>query len=884
MIIGNLTKRGIEVEIIKLITKYNKDGYNKIKSKFTVKFKSPIGTFYIEKKIYIIDNKIIIFPRFAGSTLLSNNILNKIQNNIPPGIDIQMNYIGQSNENQITVINHIFNTLYSKKNIENGYGGLTLKLMAGCHAKDTDILMYDGSIKKVQEIIVNDILMGDDSTPRKVLKLVRGKDNMYEIKNKKGETYIVNGDHILCLKYTTKNKITYSKIQQCYTVTWFDKNKICRNSRRFKTKTEADLFMSSIIEDYIVEISVNNYLKLSKSFHKDLKEYKTKIEYPIKEFIIDPYMIGYWLGDGHSSISAITSQDSTVLKYFTYNLNKYNCYLQYQNKYVYRINGLNGQVGSNMFSNELYKLNLINNKHIPDIYKYNNRENRLKLLAGLLDADGSLDKSKSTFEFTQCIQNEKLFDDVLYLARSLGFACYKNIKKTSWVYKGIKKYNTACRMNITGFNIDKIPTLCPRKRANPRRQIKDPLVSQISIKKLEVDDYYGFQVDKNHRYFMGSFTVTHNCGKTFCAMDIIGKINQKTLIIVPNTYLLKQWIELLKQYFPNNAIGEYYGKKKVDGDIIVAIINSLVNDKFEFKIKKNKITKTYEEFYKEFGLVVLDESHIYCTDTFRIVYNRFQSTYMLGLSATPNERVNKCDIISHMNVGHVLEADDIKNYKKSDITFTADVHIIKYNAPDKYINTHMNQKTQMICVPLIIEDFLGDEYRNKLILDELLKLFNLKLNIFVFSERRNHLEYLYEQFNYILTEQNYEDYEDNLSIPELNINKNIVLYGGSSDIDIENAKNNSKIIFTTYSYSSTGVSIDKMNAVILCTPRKSKSKQIIGRIFRLNKKNNHIKRIIIDIVDNKSVLKNQLYSRMAAYKERDCNIIKREINYIDINL
>jgi hypothetical protein len=75
-----------------------------------------------------------------------------------------------------------------------------------------------------------------------------------------------------------------------------------------------------------------------------------------------------------------------------------------------------------------------------------------------------------------------------------------------------------------------------------------------------------------------------------------------------------------------------------------------------------------------------------------------------------------------------------------------------------------------------------------------------------------------------------------------------------------------------------------MNAVILSTPRKSKAKQIIGRIFRLNKKNNHIKRIIIDIIDNKSVLKNQLYGRMGAYKERNCNIIKKNINYNEINL
>jgi hypothetical protein len=165
-------------------------------------------------------------------------------------------------------------------------------------------------------------------------------------------------------------------------------------------------------------------------------------------------------------------------------------------------------------------------------------------------------------------------------------------------------------------------------------------------------------------------------------------------------------------------------------------------------------------------------------------------------------------------------------------------------------------------------------------LNELFNLFELKLNIFVFSERRSHLEYLYQQFNYLLeekyTENNYKSY---LSIPELDINNNLVLYGGSSDEDIQMAKNKSNIIFTTYSYSSTGVSIDKMNAVILTTPRKSKSKQIIGRIFRLNKEHSHIKRIIIDIIDNKSVLKNQLYSRMDAYKERECNIYKKNIDY-----
>ena len=372
-------------------------------------------------------------------------------------------------------------------------------------------------------------------------------------------------------------------------------------------------------------------------------------------------------------------------------------------------------------------------------------------------------------------------------------------------------------------------------------------------------------------------------GKTFIAMDLISKINQKTLIIVPNTYLLKQWVELLTKYFPDNTIGEYYGKIKKNGDIIVSIINSLISESFILKDYYNKkITYTYlyQDFFKQFGFIILDESHIYCTDIFKIIYHRFQSSYMLGLSATPDERQNKCDLISHAHIGQVLDAHTLPNFIHSDIKFIADLHLIKYNAPDEYNKLHINPTTNMICVPQIIEDLINDPYRNKLILNELFNLFELKLNIFVFSERRSHLEYLYQQFNYLLeekyTENNYKSY---LSIPELDINNNLVLYGGSSDEDIQMAKNKSNIIFTTYSYSSTGVSIDKMNAVILTTPRKSKSKQIIGRIFRLNKEHSHIKRIIKKIIDNKSVLKNQLYSRMDAYKERECNIYKKNIDY-----
>ena len=82
------------------------------------------------------------------------------------------------------------------------YRGLLLYHGLGsgkCHRKDTPIMLYDGKIKKVQDIKTGDKLMGDDTRPRDILSLARGKDKIYMIKCHNFE-YGVNSEHILCLK------------------------------------------------------------------------------------------------------------------------------------------------------------------------------------------------------------------------------------------------------------------------------------------------------------------------------------------------------------------------------------------------------------------------------------------------------------------------------------------------------------------------------------------------------------------------------------------------------------------------------------------------------------------------------------------------------------
>ncbi len=90
------------------------------------------------------------------------------------------------------------------------YTRLLMKHSTGsgkCLSKNTRILMFDGQIKKVQDIKAKDKIMGDDSTPRRVLSITSGKDEMYNIIPVKGKKYKVNQEHILCLKYSPKPRM-----------------------------------------------------------------------------------------------------------------------------------------------------------------------------------------------------------------------------------------------------------------------------------------------------------------------------------------------------------------------------------------------------------------------------------------------------------------------------------------------------------------------------------------------------------------------------------------------------------------------------------------------------------------------------------------------------
>lgn len=131
-----------------------------------------------------------------------------------------------------------------------------------------------------------------------------------------------------------------------------------------------------------------------------------KFDYHDDLLVVEPYVLGIWLGDGSSRDGGITTADLEIVSYIAhvgYEIEKSKA------KYRYGTKGLYIQ---------LKELNLIRNKHIPNRYLFAPPAERKALLEGLMDSDGCAQKN-GTVEFVN--KNHLLCEGVYWLAASLGY-------------------------------------------------------------------------------------------------------------------------------------------------------------------------------------------------------------------------------------------------------------------------------------------------------------------------------------------------------------------------------------------------------------------------------------------------------------------------------
>jgi len=478
--------------------------------------------------------------------------------------------------------------------------------MGKCLHPDTKVLLWKGGYKLAKDIIQGDLLIGDNSSPRTVLSTCTGTEMMYTIQQHKGENYTVNESHILSLKISGHKGWYWYQNKKQYIVNWFDQKEKRFRSKCFgpnygspkDSKNAMMNFMSTIPDKDIIDLTVKEYLSLNKSTRAVLKGFKVGVDFPEQKIHIDPYVLGAWLGDGGKRGHSFHNIDDECLSYFQASMNEIGCELIQTDDVSHRISGITR--GENLFLKRLDHYNLRNNKHIPVEYLNNSRKVRMQVLAGLIDTDGYLvDKC---YEITQ--KRRKLSEDIAYLARSLGFfVLFREVKK-SCMYKGKKKEGIYYKCVISGKGTNIIPVLISRKKCDARKQKKDVMVTNITIKQVGVGKYCGFTIDGNRRFLLNDFTVTHNT-VTMATHLARNKISGKKDLIVCPLSLMNQWKKEVKRVYkaselPKPKILLFHGPNRME---------KLGRKKWDFIITTYSIIGSGQLNKKKWGRVVLDESH-----------------------------------------------------------------------------------------------------------------------------------------------------------------------------------------------------------------------------------------------------------------------------------
>lgn len=350
-----------------------------------------------------------------------------------------------------------------------------------CLGRGTDVLCFDGAVKPVEEIEVDDQLMGPDSQPRTVLSLHEGIGPLYRIVPTKGDSWICNDAHILTLTGTCQMK---GKVRDVS------------------------------VMDYLTEVYEE------KPYSAYWRLFRVSVLFgEAKELEVPPYLVGLWLGDGKRGSSDITNNSKIIQDYCAQaatDLGLQCRIIPGRNTATITfaglgssLGGLPGRSGRNLlrtfFRDQCSTEGRIT-KRIPQKYLTASASQRRELLAGIIDTDG---ESRPYSYTTVNVTGEAYRDGLLFLCRSLGFAAYAGQPSIHVCTNG--KVSTYYSISISG-DLSALPTKV--RKFGGRKQEKRVTVTGFEIEDAGDGEFFGFELDGDGRFLLGDFTVTHNTGKT----------------------------------------------------------------------------------------------------------------------------------------------------------------------------------------------------------------------------------------------------------------------------------------------------------------------------------------------------------------------------------
>lgn len=344
-----------------------------------------------------------------------------------------------------------------------------------CFSPGTLIRGENGRIMEIDQVQVG-MLIPTMAGLRRVKAIHKGRSPMYRVDQKRGMSYTVNEGHLLMLT--------------------------CNHD-----------FSKEHTKGSYHSVPVEQFKDISNSVR--LLGYRSAMDLPDAELPIDPYIFGVWLGDGCHKHARLTINvndqsivDTLVNKYPMASVKSYKpgaqtIVLSTHRKVAFK--------RPNAFLNSLRMMGVYGNKHIPDAYLQASLQQRLSLLAGILDTDGYA--NHCCYEIT--LASKLLFNGVIDLAQSCGFTCNPTTKKVNG--------KTYFRTTIVG-DVSAIPLKVTKKRDAITITKSDRSKSPLSVSPVGEGEYIGFELDSElelgRQFFLADNTVVHNSSTGRLGIDI----------------------------------------------------------------------------------------------------------------------------------------------------------------------------------------------------------------------------------------------------------------------------------------------------------------------------------------------------------------------------
>lgn len=559
-----------------------------------------------------------------------------------------------------------------------------------CLGRGTPVLRHDGSVVAVEDVQTGDILIGPDG-PRRVLSTTMGYGPLYKVIPEKGKPWICNDVHVLTLMNTKTRKI--------------------------------------------IDIPLDEYIRQDSDFknHHELFRPDGGVDFSSSQPVpLDPYFFGAWLGGGSKSFRfgrlshvEIIGKDHAIVSICEVMANRWGCKIKIDRS---------GNYPTYKFSTPFWRRNELlcvlrdlfpcKDSRIPECYLVASRNDRLELLAGLLDTCGYLFETTGLYEVST--GSLAISDGVERLAFGLGFM--------------VKRGQDRHELYISG-DVSRIPLRIRWKRVKPQQKKNVFLGSRFGVSSIGDGEFFGFTLDNDGRFLLGDCTVTHN---TETALGIAKALGRTTIILTHKKFLMRQWIGRINKWMPDAKVGVVQESKcQFEGcDFVVAMMESLALDDG---------ARYPQALYDWPGLLILDEAHRVGARTWSPLPPKFTAAYRLGLTATPR-RKDDADVIFWWHIGRVVYQAETK---------TPTPHVRMISVPKPY------DPPQVLTSPgkndaIVINILTKMTGRNNRIVNEIVSALKAPSGrkVMVLSERLEHLRTLESQLRATVSRDPVFEHED----------------------------------------------------------------------------------------------------------------------------